>query len=286
MKLSDLSTKEPNTWCPGCTNNGILLAIKKALVELADEGKIDINKVVTVTGIGCHAKIFDYLNLSGFYSIHGRVLPTALGIKVANPDLTVIGFGGDGDTYAEGIAHFVHACRYNANITLIVHNNQVFALTTGQSTPTTEIGFKGKSTPEGEKNRPLNPIALALISGATFVARTLAIDIEHAKEVFKAAILHKGFSFVDVLQPCITYHNTIQFFREHTYKINGPFDFDTALRKSFEWNYTVKEDAKIPIGIFYSVERETYEEKWTSMKPLYVEEKKRKFEELLEEFKF
>jgi len=285
MQLSELSTKEAVTWCPGCTNNGIMLAIKKALVELVNEGRLDIGKVVTVTGIGCHGKIFDYLNLSGFYALHGRTLPTALGIKVANPELTVIGFAGDGDTYAEGIEHFVHACRYNADIKLIVHNNQVFALTVGQATPTSEIGFKGRSTPEGQKDMPLNPLVLALISGATFVARTLATDVEHASEVFKAAILHKGFSFVDVLQPCLTFHNTVPFFKEHAYKINGPFDFETALQKSLEWDYTLREDARIPIGIFYSVEKPTYEEKWTRMKILAREKREVDITKLLKEFK-
>ena len=286
MQLNDLSTKETITWCPGCTNNGILLAIKKALVELVNEGKLDINKVVTVTGIGCHGKIFDYLNSSGFYSIHGRVLPTALGVKVANPELTVIGFGGDGDTYAEGIAHFIHACRYNANINMIVHNNQVFALTVGQATPTSELGFKGKSTPEGEKDRPLNPIALALTAGATFVARTLSIDVEHAKSVFKAAIMHKGFSFVDVLQPCLSFHNTIVYLRKHTYKLENPLPFDKALEQSLVWDYNLGEDSKIPIGIFYSVEKPIYEEKWTKMKPLYLQERKIDIAELVEEFKW
>ena len=286
MQISDLSTKEKNTWCPGCANNGILLAIKKALVELVNEGKLDISKVVTVEGIGCHAKIFDYLNLSGFYSIHGRVLPTALGIKVANPELTVIGFGGDGDTYAEGISHFVHAGRYNANITMIVHNNQVFALTTGQATPTTEVGFKGKSTPEGEKDKPLNPIALALISGASFVARTIAINVEHAKNIFKEAIMHKGYSYVDVLQPCITFHNTIPFYMKHTYDINGPLKFEEALEKAMEWDYVIRDDAKVPIGIFYKEEKPTYEEKWTIGKVLYKEKRNFDTKKLLEDFKW
>lgn len=127
---------------------------------------------------------------------------------------------------------------------------------------------------------------MALISGATFVARTLATDVEHAKEVFKTAILHKGFSFVDVLQPCITFHNTIEFFREHTYKIEGPFDFKTALEKALEWDYTLRTDAKIPIGVFYSVEKPTYETKWTKLEVLYKQEKSIDIKQLMEGFKW
>jgi len=126
MKIDELKTKIENTWCPGCLNNAILLAAKKAIVELVNGKKIKKENLVAVTGIGCHAKIYDYLNINAYYSLHGRALPPALGIKVANPELTVISFAGDGDTYAEGITHFIHACRYNADLTLIVHDNQVF----------------------------------------------------------------------------------------------------------------------------------------------------------------
>ncbi|MBI2038647.1 MAG: 2-oxoacid:ferredoxin oxidoreductase subunit beta, partial [Candidatus Nealsonbacteria bacterium] len=134
MEPQDLNTKEENTWCPGCPNFVILETTKKALAELANEGKISIQNTAVVTGIGCHAKTFDYLDISSFYGIHGRVLPTALGIKLGNPNLTVLGFGGDGDTYAEGLDHFIHNCRYNVDIKMFVHNNQVFALTVGQPT--------------------------------------------------------------------------------------------------------------------------------------------------------
>jgi len=138
MKPKDLSTKEIITWCPGCTNFGILEAFKEAITELVNEKKIKVENAVIVSGIGCHAKIYDYLNLKGFYGIHGRVLPICFGMKTGNPDLTVIGFGGDGDTYDEGISHFIHHCRYNADFTMLVHNNQVFSLTPGQATATSE----------------------------------------------------------------------------------------------------------------------------------------------------
>lgn len=262
MTIKDLSTKEENTWCPGCLNNRILLASQKALLSLAQEKKIKIKDTVAVSGIGCHAKIYDYLNLNGFYSIHGRVLPTTLGIKAANPKLTVIGFGGDGDTYAEGTAHFIHACRYNADITMVVHDNQVFALTTGQATPTSEEGFKGGSTPFGKENATLNPIALALVSGASFVARGYALEDDYLAKLIKAGIEHKGFSFIEVLQPCITFHNLIPYFSKHTYKLEGEnhnsSNFEAALKKAQEWDYELTENGRVPLGIFYQVQKPTY----------------------------
>ncbi len=260
----NLDTPVKNTWCPGCLNFGILNAAKKAIKELIEEG-YDYHRFVLVSGIGCHAKIYDYININGFYSIHGRVLPTAIGIKLANKDLIVLGFGGDGDTYAEGIAHFVHACRYNADITMIVHNNQVFALTTGQPTPTTETGFKSKASPEGYQVPPLNPIALALVAGATFVARGAAWNVDHLAWLIKEGVKHKGFAFIDVLQPCITFHNTLPYLMNRVYDLqkegHNVEDFEQAMEKALEWDYTMREDARIPIGIFYRVKRPILEEK-------------------------
>ncbi|MEM7827054.1 MAG: thiamine pyrophosphate-dependent enzyme [Candidatus Aenigmatarchaeota archaeon] len=256
MKIEDLDTKEEKTWCIGCTNNGILLAVKQAIVDLVNSNKIKLNNLVIATGIGCHAKIY------------GRVIPTLLGIKLANPQLTLIGFGGDGDTYAEGMSHFVHACRYNVDMTMIVHNNQTFALTTGQATPTSEIGFKGKSTPFGTTERPINPIALALASGATFIARGYALDVEHLKNIIKAGIEHKGFSFIDILQPCLTYHNTISYFKDRFYKIENHDNYENALKEALKWDYSLDENAKIPIGIFYKVNKRIYMES-SQKTPLY-----------------
>jgi len=261
-------TGEKITWCPGCANNAILAAVKEALANLEKKGVVELKDVVAVTGIGCHAKIYDYLNANGFYGLHGRVLPTAMGIKLGNPKLTVIGFGGDGDTYAEGIEHFIHACRYNTDFTMLVHNNQTFALTTGQATPTSEQGFKGASTPTGAVEQPLNPIALALVSGATFVARAFALDVPHLTSLIEQAVQHRGFAVIDILEPCLIWHNnnTTQFFRQHTYKLeesdHNVFDINEALRKAREWDYSSNEDAKIPIGVFYKEIRPTYEEQW------------------------
>ncbi len=198
MKPEELGTKAINTWCPGCPNFSILQAAKEAFSQLANEGKLDIKNTAMVAGIGCHAKIYDYLNLKGFYGLHGRVLPIALGVKLGNPEMTVIGFGGDGDTYAEGMEHFIHNCRYNADMTMLVNDNQVFSLTTGQFTPATEKGFKSASSPLGLAEKPINPLTLAMEAGATFVARGYALNIPHLRDLIKGAIGHKGFSFIDI----------------------------------------------------------------------------------------
>lgn len=253
METKDLNTKEENTWCPGCPDFSILESTKRALVELANENKIEIKNTAIVTGIGCHAKIFDYLNLNSFSGLHGRVLPIALGIKIGNPKLTVIGFGGDGDTYSEGMEHFIHNCRYNSDMTMIVNDNQVFALTVGQSTPTSEKG----------PLKPLNPIALALTAGAGFVARGSALDLEHLKNLIKEAVLYKGFAFLEILQPCIVFHNTVPFFQKNIYKLDEARDLTNskeAMERAEEWDYCFDRDQKIPIGIFYKKERPVFEE--------------------------
>lgn len=264
MRELNLSTKAQNTWCPGCYNFVILSAVQEALKELIQKKEIKKENVVAVTGIGCHGKMFDYLNINGFYGLHGRVIPTAVGIKIGNPRLTVIGFGGDGDTFAEGIAHFLHACNSNPDIVMIVHNNQVFALTTGQMTPTTEKEYKGPSSPEGKKTNPINPIALALAAGASFVARSSVFQKDHLKEIIKRAIKHKGFSFVDVLQPCITFHNTSSYLKEKIYNLeeknHNPDNFEEAFARSLEWNYSLDKKSSIPVGIFWQQKKKTFEE--------------------------
>ena len=289
MKPEDFNTKEEISWCKGCTNFGILMAAKEAFSELTEEGKIQNQNISIASGIGCHAKIYDYLNVNAFYGLHGRVLPLCFGMKIANPQLDVVGFGGDGDTFAEGIGHFVHACRYNIDFTMVVHDNQVFGLTTGQATPTSEKGYVGVSTPLGTIVNPLNPVALALISGASFVARSFALDLPHLKKVLKEAILHKGFAFVDILQPCLAYHNSIPYFQKNIYKLEQNYDvgnFELALEKAREWDYSFNQDKKLPIGIFYKKERPIFEEGWPQLKaPWYLLKREVNWQELTEEFK-
>jgi 2-oxoglutarate ferredoxin oxidoreductase subunit beta len=260
--VKELDTYAQNTWCPGCGNFGILASIKKALSDLEDDG-LDLNKVAIVSGIGCHAKIVDYINVNTFYSIHGRVPPPMTGIKLANPELTVIGHAGDGDAYGEGIEHLIFSAKRNLNMTFIVHNNRVYGLTTGQFTPTSPSGFKGRSTPKGSPEDPLNPIELMLSAGATFVARGYTRNMEHLQSLIKTAVNHKGFSFIDVLQPCFTFFNTYDYYNERVYEISqkdhDASDRKAAFVKAGEWAYGVGD--QIPIGIFYQVKKPTYEEK-------------------------
>lgn len=254
----DLETPVENTWCPGCGDFSLLNAVKMAFNELEESGDVPLDNMVISSGIGCHAKIFDYLPVNGFYSIHGRVPPTITGIKVANPDLEVVGFAGDGDAYDEGVSHLIHAARRNIDATMIIHDNKVFALTTGQFTPTSPKGFKGKSTPKGSVEQPLNPLHLMLANDASFVARGFSGEINHLKDLFTAAIRHPGFAIVDVLQPCVTFHNLWDFYNERIYKLDednyDSTDFQAA------WEKAEENDDKIPIGIFYKEKRETFEE--------------------------
>ena len=249
-----MKTAQKITWCPGCGNFGILSAFKDALVELG----LERENVVIVTGIGCHGKIVDYLNVNGFHGLHGRVLPVATAIKLANPDLEVIGFSGDADCYDEGWDHFCHAVRRNIDVTLIVHDNMVLGLTTGQTTATSQKGFKSKSTPFGSVIPPLNPLAHALAANGTFVARGFAGDTKHLQKLMVEAIKHKGFGYIDVFQPCVSFNyvNTWDFYRQRVYKLeeteHDVRDKQKALEKSSEWG------EKIPIGVFYKEERPTY----------------------------
>jgi len=254
VTLEDLKTPKKNTWCPGCGNFGILMAFKKALIDLS----IEREEAVLVSGIGCHGKMVNYVNINGFHGIHGRVLPLAAGIKLANPNLTVVGFAGDADQYNEGWGHFAHAVRRNIDMTLIVHDNMVLGLTTGQATSTSQPGFKSKSTPFGVIPPMLNPLAHALVSNGTFVARGFSGDMLHLKGLIVEAIKHRGFAFIDVFQPCVTFNylNTYDWFRQRVYKLeeegHDVTDRKKALEKAFEWG------DRVPIGIFYKKERPTY----------------------------
>ncbi len=261
MNTKDLGTYAKNTWCPGCGNFAILTAIKSILNILREEGFPPEN-VVLVSGIGCHAKIVDYINANSFYSIHGRVLPVAEGIKLAKPNLKVIGFAGDGDCYGEGIEHLIFAAKRNIDITLIVHNNRVYGLTTGQYTPTSPLGFKGRSTPQGTAEMPLNPLELMLSCGASFIARGYSHGIDSLKRIFREAILHKGFSLVDVLQVCVTFFDMYDYYTKKVYELkdHNPLDYEKALMKIREWDYN--KDAPIALGTFYKKESATFEDRF------------------------
>lgn len=257
----NLGTNAKPTWCPGCDNFQILAAVKNVIKNKEN--------TMMVAGIGCHARIFDYLDLNGIHTIHGRVLPTSLGIKIGNPNLTVLGFAGDGDSYSEGMEHLIHAARYNSDIKHIVHNNQIFALTVGQPSPTTEKGFKSKSSSENKHN-PINPIKIMLASGATFVARVIN-DLKQIEYVLEEALKHKGFAFIEVLFPCLILHNTN--YKNKIYSLeekkHDKTNFDEAWKRAQEFNYD--DTGKIPIGIFYQVEKEVFEDKFEVLRKLKEE---------------
>jgi 2-oxoglutarate ferredoxin oxidoreductase subunit beta len=255
--MPTLNTPITNTWCPGCPNFLILSSFKNALCNLMEEG-VKKEDFVIVTDIGCNGKIYDYVDVSGFNTLHGRTLPTSFGIKCGNPKLKVIGFIGDGGAYNEGLSHFVNACRYNMDMTLIVHNNQIFSLTAGQASNVTEKGFVEKTHPLGVKERPLNPMVLALESGATFVSRISALDIVEMQRVIKEAIKHKGFSVVEIMQPCIVFHKFSDFLKTSSYKVKE-MDKEEAIQEAKKWNYT--HDGKIGLGIFHKRDEKTFEER-------------------------
>lgn len=259
MRSRFLTGKEI-VWCPGCGN----FAILNALVNAFEKLDLRSEEIVLVSGIGCHGRINEYVNVNSIHVIHGRVLPVATGIKLSNNELTVIGHAGDGDAYAIGLGHLPHACRRNIDITYIVHNNMVFGLTTGQVTPTTPKGMRTRSTPYGNIENPLNPLLLALVSGATFVARGFSGDIKHLTYLIEEGIKHKGFAFIDVLQPCVTFYDTYKFFRERVYRLEDTDydykDFENALEKASEWG------DKIPLGIFYKTRKPMFEEQIPQIK--------------------
>jgi len=261
-----LSTKYLSTWCPGCPNFFILESAKRAIANLIKQGYKHEDFSMT-TGIGCHAKIFDYINISGIYGLHGRVIPTCLGMNLGNPNLHVIGFAGDGDTYAEGMEHFIHAGRYNANMTLIVNDNQSFSLTTGQATPTSQQGYKTKAEPLGEFNRPLNPVKLALAAGATFIARADAKDIAGTAEIIEKAIKHKGFSYIEIMQDCLIFNSEADNTDDKMYSIKDNKDKKKAEQLADEWDYNLK-SGKIPIGVIYQENRQTLDEEWPQLREL------------------
>jgi len=248
LTLADLKGKVDPDWCPGCGDFGVLAAIQKALVEL----QIPNHDVVAISGIGCSSNLPGFINTYGMHTLHGRALAVATGLKLANHHLTVLVTGGDGDGFGIGGNHFIHTMRRNVDLLYIVMDNQIYGLTTGQTSPTSCIGMKTKSMPFGNIEAPVNPISLALAAGATFVARGFSGDQKHLTDLIKKGIQHKGFSFLDVFSPCVTYNydNTYQWFRPRLKKLEDdpsfdPRDWPSAMEKSVVWG------DEIPIGKFF-----------------------------------
>jgi len=281
LELKSYKSDVHNNWCPGCGDFGILTAMQMALFQL----KIEPHNVALFSGIGCAGKTPHYVNAYGFHTLHGRVLPVATGAKIANKDLTVLAVGGDGDGYGIGSGYFINAGRRNLDFTYIVFNNAVYGLTKGQASPTLVKGSKTKSLPEKTILEGINPIALAVGAGYTFIARGYALDVRYLSNLIASAIKHKGSSFIDVLQTCPTYNDlyTKEWYdqgpqgKPRIYKLedtgydgvvqdpNNPDEIIAkkvqAMSRSYEWG------DQIPVGVYYNVERPTYEEELATRRP-------------------
>lgn len=261
--------KFETAWCPGCGNFGILEALKDALVKL----NLGPHNLVLVSGIGQAAKLPHYLNCNVFNGLHGRAIPAATGIKIANNKLVVLVTSGDGDIYGEGGNHLIHAIRRNIDITVIAHNNQVYALTKGQASPTSDLGYVTKVQPHGVIEEPVHPLSLAIALGCGFAARSFAGDKEHLSLMIQEGVRHKGFALIDTLQWCVTFNkkNNFSWYKQRSYKLGADYDPTDKLKafeKSLEWG------ERIPIGIIYKNGRPSYEEACGLMKerPLVEQE--------------
>src|SRR5437899_12895583 len=287
LELKTYRTQVHNDWCPGCGDLGIVNAIQMTLLEM----QMEPHRVAVFSGIGCSGKTPHFINAYGFHSLHGRSLPIATGAKLANPELTVVAVGGDGDGLGIGAGHFVNTGRRNVDFTYVMYDNQVYGLTKGQASPTLPKGIKTKSMPTPSIVEGVNPIAMAVASGYTFVAKSYALDVRHLKQILRAAIEHKGSAFVDVLQTCPTYNhiNTKEWYSgddlptkaPRLYKleetgfdgtVKNPSDTEevnakkgSALLKSFEWGN------KIPVGIFFRVQTPTYMDQLAQRMPVLKE---------------
>ena len=246
--IHELKGKVDPDWCPGCGDFGVLAALEKAIVDL----QIQPYNVVTISGIGCSSNLPGYINTYGMHTLHGRALAVATGVKLANHDLTVVVTGGDGDGFGIGGNHFIHTMRRNVDLLYLAMDNQIYGLTTGQASPTSAIGMKTKSTPFGSVEGPINPITLALAVGCTFVARGFSGEQKQLTDLIKQGLQHKGFSFIDVFSPCVTYNhdNTYPWFKQRVKKLEDDPTYDSsnwqmAIERSQLWGEV------IPIGKFF-----------------------------------
>ncbi|MFQ6083333.1 MAG: 2-oxoacid:ferredoxin oxidoreductase subunit beta [Candidatus Aminicenantia bacterium] len=244
------------TWCPGCGNYGILEALKRSAANL----NLEPHKIVIVTGIGCSGRINNYFKCYGIHGTHGRPLPIASGIKLVNPELTVFAVSGDGDAYSIGISHFIHTVKRNSNIIYLVVNNQVFALTKGQASPTSKFGFITISTPYGTKEFPIDGVKLALSAGGTFIARGFSGNITQLSNLIKKGIKHNGFSLIDVLSPCVIYNKAqdYRWYRENIMNLDQDSSYDSNSRKQ-AWEI-INSSSKIPTGLIFQEEKPFWEE--------------------------
>jgi len=253
--VADYKVSKP-TWCPGCGDFAVIAALQQTVVSLG----LMPEQVVLVAGIGCSGKITQHFGSYGFHSLHGRSIPVASGIQLANQDLTVFAAGGDGDGYGIGLGHALHAMRRNIDMTYLVMDNHIYGLTTGQTSPTSKRGFKSKTSPEGSAEEPVKPLELAIVSGCSFVAQGFSGDAKHLAKLIEAGVRHKGFSLINIFSPCVTFNkvNTYEWFKEHIVRFDDdptydPTDKYTNLRK-------VAEAESVCTGIIYREERPAFHE--------------------------
>lgn len=280
---ADLKTPHTPNWCPGCGDFGIWMAFKNACVS---QGWDNSNTAI-VADIGCHGHIINFVKISAIEGLHGRAVVTASGMKMANHRLNVFVFTGDGGSMAEGGNHFMHAARRNHDMTVIIHDNAIYGLTTGQTSPRSPKGFVTKSTPDGNIDEPLHPLRMALTAGATWLGRAYSGDLDMLEELMIAARNHKGFAVLQILQPCVTFNKkyTHLFFQQNIYRLGEEYDKTNkvaAFEKTLEWG--VKQ---IPVGIFYEVQEPTQEEQLKALVQGPLVERgvaKRDVSEMLQEF--
>ncbi len=251
LQPKDYKSHVKPTWCPGCGDFGVLASLYQAMSQL----ELDPANTLVVSGIGCSSRLPFFVKTYGFQTAHGRVLPVAIGAKIANPDLTVLAVGGDGDGFSIGGGHLAHAVRRNPDITYVVMDNEVYGLTKGQTSPTSPLGFKTKSTPFGSSDAPLNPMAWALASGVSFAARGFSGNPKHLTDLIVEGIRHPGFAFIQTMSPCPTFYNTFDLWRgviEELPENHDPGDRAQAMVQAFR-------DDAIPVGLFYKELRPTLE---------------------------
>jgi len=262
VTAKDYASEVKPTWCPGCGDYGILAAVKAALVQVG----LAPHQVLIVGGIGCGSKLPDYLRVNGILTLHGRPLPVATGVRLANHGLKVLTVHGDGDSMGLGMGHFIHTARRNMEIVDIIQNNQIYGLTKGQYSPTSDPGTVTSTSPAGAIETAAHPTVLALAAGGTFIARGFAGDAKGLADLIAKAIQHKGYALVDVLQPCVTFNhkNTYDWYRERVYNLaetdHDPGDLVAAFQKALEWG------DRIPLGVIYQTQRPTYEEQVAALK--------------------
>ena len=269
-------TDEHPIWCPGCGDFGVLDSLYKALANL----KLQPKDLTVVSGIGCSGRTPGFVKSYGFHSVHGRVLPVALGVKLANPALTVIGVGGDGDGFAIGGGHIPHAARRNPHITYLIMDNAIYGLTKGQYSPTSPTGLSAGSTPYGNIERPLNPLAMLIAYGATFVGQGYSGKPRELSDLIQQAIEHKGFGFLNIISPCITFYNTYKMIPPKLAEV--PADHDVTNRaKAFE---LALQDDRIRLGLFYKVQEPTFEDNVAEVIKKAQASSRPRLEEIFSEF--